>query len=475
MSNQSNVARNAVWLVAQPVLVGVVSIVVTALVARDLGAADYGTLLLLLSYTALFTQISNLGLRPYSVREIAADSSRTAEIVSEMIVLRSALAGIAILVAALLLALIDPALPVPLAVALFVLILLNALTGCFIDGLQGGEHMKAVATSFAISGVLVQVSSLASIALHLGVTGIAAAYVLGAIAMLTLVWSRFHLLAGKVDARYFGKPRILHLRLSWVFLLQNIVGTIRARIDLVIINAMFGAHAAGIYGSAMVLIQRLDQIQDGIATALFSRVAYLNARFPDELKTLVRGAVKVILVISTPMAVGLLAVSNDVVALMFGNQYGESGPILAILGLGVPFMFVSGVMFNVLRAMSVEAVVLKASLCTTLLMIFFFIAGIYLLGLAGAAWAYVLGVATLATLLLLEYRRIAGAPWSGADLVKIVAANAAMAGVLWLIRDQAMVMKVIAAIVVYATVVRVLGLVTVGMIKTMFVSRKSTS
>ena len=473
MKVANTVAYNAAWLIAQPILVGVVSIVVTALVARDFGTANYGTLLLLLSYSALFTQISNLGLRPYSVREIAANRNRAVEIVSDMLVLRLLLALLVAIVAVVVIAFVDPFSSVPLFAALFSLILFSALSGCFIDGLQGLEHMKAVATSFAVSGILVQLACLVAVYMRLGLEGIAAAYTGGALMMLAMVWYQFRRATGALTTTSPGGHHIVHLRRSWAFLLQNILGTIRGRIDLVLINGFLGAHAAGVYGSSMVLIQRLDLIQDGIATALFSRVAHLHGRSPADLMRLVRGAIKVVLVISTPIAVGLFAVSNEVIALMFGSQYVESGPILAILGVGIPFMFTGGVMFNVLRAMALEKVVFRASALATLFMVSFFVGGLLLIGVRGAAFAFVFGAAALAALLVFEYWQRVGSPWVNRDLLHIVIANSAMGVVLWLISDQHLAIKIAAAALVFAAAARVLGLVTVSMLKSMFAPEPS--
>jgi O-antigen/teichoic acid export membrane protein len=101
MKSAATVARNSVWLIAQPLIMGITSLVVTALVARHLGTNDYGVLLLLLSYAALFSPISNLGLRPYSVREIAASRERALEIVEDMLVLRFSLALVAVIIVAI--------------------------------------------------------------------------------------------------------------------------------------------------------------------------------------------------------------------------------------------------------------------------------------------------------------------------------------------------------------------------------------
>ena len=111
MGSASTVTRNAAWLMLQRVFLGVFSVFVVAVVARYLGTERYGHLVLFLSYSALFVQFSNLGLRPYSVRAMAADRSRAALVVEEMLALRGSIAVAVAIVAAAYLFWVDPFLP----------------------------------------------------------------------------------------------------------------------------------------------------------------------------------------------------------------------------------------------------------------------------------------------------------------------------------------------------------------------------
>lgn len=473
MKNAATVARNATWLTLQPIVMGIISVMITALVARSLGTANYGLLILLLSYAALFSPISNLGLRPYSVREIAANRGRALEIVEDMLVLRFGLALIAAAIAVAYLLLSDQQIPGVLIVVLFIQLVLNALAGCFIDGLYGVESMKSVATVMGTSGLIVQMACLAAVLLHSGLEGVAWAYTVGSAASLTISWLIFTRRVGAFKLRRLNNDHFSHIKNSWTFLFQNLVGTIRQRIDVVLINSMLGAHAAGIYGSSLTLIQRIDLIQDGITTALFPRVADLHGKSPEELKKLVRGAFKIVLLISTPIAVGLFGVANDIIQLIFGGQYRESAVVLIILGTGVPFMFIYGVIANVLGAMRMQRVVLNISVAVTVLSIGYMVIGINYAGVNGAAAAYVLAYATFAIAGIVVYWRTLGAPFTLKDMAGIAIANVVMGVVLWIIRSFGLAPKILVSVLVFGSMALILRVVTLEMLRTIFGRRRA--
>ncbi|MBK7659667.1 MAG: oligosaccharide flippase family protein [Betaproteobacteria bacterium] len=80
------------------------------------------------------------------------------------------------------------------------------------------------------------------------------------------------------------------------FFFQNIVHTVRQRLDVILITSILGTHAAGVYGASLTLIQRLDIVQDALTTALFPRVSSLQGQATDPLRELVRLSLKLMLV-----------------------------------------------------------------------------------------------------------------------------------------------------------------------------------
>jgi O-antigen/teichoic acid export membrane protein/peptidoglycan/xylan/chitin deacetylase (PgdA/CDA1 family) len=464
MEHQATVARNAVWLIAQGVFNSLVAIVVMAVTARYLGTGNYGILLLMLSYGALFAPVSTLGLRPYSVREMASQRDKVISIVEDMLALRLILAINAIVIATAYILMFEREISPALLVVLALLLVLGTLATCFVDGLYGVESFKSVATVMAISGLVVQGSCLAAVFLDAGLLGVASAYVLGVASSLIGAWMFFRKEVGPVRLIRVRQVHWQHVQRSWAFFFQSLVLVIRYRMGVMIINGLLGPHAAGVYGAAQALTQRIDLLQDGMATALFPRVSDLHVRAPEQLKQLVRGTFKVLLVISTPMAVGLYAVSPAVVDLIFGSQFVETGSVLAILALGIPFSFVYGVMFNVFTATGRQREVFVGSVSATVLSLSLMPVLIYFSGIDGAAAAYVTGLACLALHLVFAYWRRMGPIISLHDALGIAAANGIMAVVLVLLRDAPLVWKIPACALVFAAAIRLFRIVTLEMI-----------
>ncbi len=450
MSHTATVTRNAAWLMAQRVLMSLFSIVVVAVVARYLGTENYGNLVLLLSYNALLSQLSSLGLRPYSVREMAADRGRVVELVEEMFVLRLALSAFVTVAAVLYLHYVDEIFPDALIAILAVQLMTNALGMCFIDGLYGVEAIKAVATAMAASGIAVQVACLAAAVLDAGLIGIAMAYVLGNLVTLAVAWRLLMRQVGGLRLRAFRLDMLAHVKASRTFFLQNLVHTIRQRLDVILITAFLGPHGAGIYGSSLTLVQRLELVQDAMSTALFPRVSSLHGQSPAELKELVRTSFKLTLLISTPMAVGLFGISDEVVRLVFGEQFAEAGPVLALLALAIPFAYIYGLLFNVLTAMKRQDQVFRYSLIALVPGIAVMVAGIKLAGAPGAGAAFGVVIALLALPLVADYCRQMGPNASARDLLGIAAANGVMGTCLWFGSGLHVAVKIPMCAVVFA-------------------------
>ncbi len=466
MGSAATVTRNAAWLMFQRVFLGVLSVLVVAVVARYLGTERYGHLVLFLSYSALVVQFSNLGLRPYSVRAIAADRPRAMAVVGEMLALRGSIALAVALVATAYLAWIDPFLPDALIAVLALQLVLNAIAMCYIDGLYGTEHIREVAKSLGASGVAVQVGSLAAVALDAGTAGVACTYVLGSLVTIGVARRFLVKRAGPVHLRAPTLALLRHVKGSRSFFFQNIVHTVRQRLDVILITSILGTHAAGVYGASLTLIQRLDIVQDALTTALFPRVSSLQGQATDELRELVRLSFKLMLVFSMPLAIGIFGIADDIVSLVFGAEFADATPVLALIAVGIPFGFVYGLLFNVLSALGRQEEVFRWALAVLVPDLAFMVGGILLGGVPGAAAALVLVAISLVVPLVVYYVRTIGPLARGGDLARIAAANAAMAACLWLCADFHTVLRVLACIAVYVAAVLAFRVVTPSTIRT---------
>jgi O-antigen/teichoic acid export membrane protein len=76
-------------------------------------------------------------------------------------------------------------------------------------------------------------------------------------------------------------------------------------------------------------------------TVIFPMLARTFAQQPDALPRIMRKSFDFVLLMSVPVGLGLLSIADPLVVLLFGPDFADSGPILAVLGLVTIFMYLN--------------------------------------------------------------------------------------------------------------------------------------
>lgn len=463
MSNNRVVARNSVWLIAQPFALNLASMVVVAVTARHLGPSGYGGLVLFLSVIALLAPFINFGLRPYMVREVAANPERVGEIAGELIPVRLILTFMTLAIAAA----VYPFLPKGMTLSGVALacvaaqVVLNSLNTSLIDALYGLERMRASATSMLFSGVFVQIALAVAALLKLDLDYFFVIYVLG---NLLLGWRLRAALNDKSFVfRWFQATVNVrrYLGASWKFAVPGILGTIRAQLAPLFTVGALGTASLGQFGAASTLLEKLDVVPDGVGTALYPRVVSLSGRDPQEASRLIRALSRLMLMVASAICVGLLFLASEIVQLVFGTAFHETVTLLMIMGTALPFTFLSAVMFNVLNATGNQHSVAVLSAIVTGIGLALLAVFVSLWGVLGVAITHAVGAIVSWTLYRFVFVRKFGALLDLLDLGKILLANAAMALVLWICPDIHVLLKILIGAIVFGGASMLLGLVSI--------------
>src|SRR5260370_42397339 len=93
MSAERRIAKNAVWLGVQPLIMNVLSLAATHYIANRLGVTDFGRFNLGLTFVAMFAPLTHLGLRGLTVRYLPQHRDTAAEYLGKVLVLRIILAA----------------------------------------------------------------------------------------------------------------------------------------------------------------------------------------------------------------------------------------------------------------------------------------------------------------------------------------------------------------------------------------------
>ena len=197
----SKVAKNSIWLIAQPLIMSLASLFVVGLVARKLGPNDYGVFVFAFAFTFMFRPMINLGLRALTVRTIAEDKSAAPEYLGQILVLRTLLGVLAIALVYVGLIIFDYSANIVLFTLMAsITLLIQSIFTTFHDEFQAFERMRYVAMSQMVSGIFVLGFTVVVMLMGFGLTELMMIYVLGS--LVTLLMCFYY------QWKYFDAPRL---------------------------------------------------------------------------------------------------------------------------------------------------------------------------------------------------------------------------------------------------------------------------
>ncbi|KQM37439.1 lipopolysaccharide biosynthesis protein [Sphingomonas sp. Leaf10] len=112
----------------------------------------------------------------------------------------------------------------------------------------------------------------------------------------------------------------------------------QSQADILVAGRWFDAHVVGVYTTALFLTQIFtNKVVPPINEVAFS--AY--ARMRDDRAAVAEGfvrSVRVLMLIAVPFFIGLAVTAEPAVVIALGPQWHEAAPLVALLGLAMPFM-----------------------------------------------------------------------------------------------------------------------------------------
>ncbi|MDC6166642.1 oligosaccharide flippase family protein [Paucibacter sp. XJ19-41] len=298
--------------------------------ARLLGPAQFGVLMLWLSVATLLSLIANYGLAPYLLREIGAVPASARSIMSEVLSAKLLLTALVLLLALASLPWVSPDLRLIFALLLAAQ-LAESLTEFYNVGYRATNRF-AEETRIASIAVLAQFA-VVTLALWWRAEPLVAAGAFLASRLLVLA------ITSLAQRAYFKGMRPAPLAKAWTcvmrtksyaidFSLQSLIG----QIDSVVLNHFIGPVAVGLYQAGMRLFNGGAQAAGILANVFLPRAAATSGdkqRFRAESGRIQWAFVSVGLAFG--LALALLA--EPLVALLFGADYAPLAAVLPWFGL----------------------------------------------------------------------------------------------------------------------------------------------
>jgi len=461
MNTVQRIAKNTAVLLAATIISKVLSFFYVMYTARYLGAEGFGILSFALAFTGIFGVLTDLGLSPLTVREVARDKSSAKKYLNNISVMKAILVTITFALIAIVINLLGyPEQTIKVVYLISLSVVFNSFTGMFYSIFRAFEKMEYQSLGQILNSILMLVGALFAISRGFSVIGFASLYFL--ISVVALVYSFV------ISIWKFVKPKTevdwnfwkLTIKESLPFGLSGIFITIYYWIDSVMLSLMKGNEVVGWYNAAYRLIVILLFIPSIINMVVFPAMSRFHISSQNSLKLMSRKYFKFMLAIGIPIGVGTTLLADKVILLIFGAGYIQSIIALQILVWAMVFIFANAAFVRLFESINKQIIVTKITGICMIENIILNLLIIPLFSYIGASITTVITEFTIVTLVLIFAYKIGYSVQIReflTNISKVIIASLIMGVFIWKLRSLNLLILVLLSTLLYIGILYIIG------------------
>jgi O-antigen/teichoic acid export membrane protein len=323
--------KNTGWLLFEQIFRMILSLAVTTLMARYLGTHNYGLISYGAAYIAIFTTISQLGIGEILVNEIIKNRDKTGIIIGTTIILRLFSALLSIILIYIVVAYLNPN-----NFVLQIITFIQSISLLFIafDAVgywfQSNLQSKYAVIAKSIAFTLVSIWRIVLIYVEASVQYFAVATILQTLAISTLIILFYFKFKGPRFNFSLDLAKNL-LSKSYPFIISGLFVTVYTQMDKIMLGQLTNESSVGVYTVAMTISGLWIFIPNSLIES--ARPIIMAAKGNDEERYIKRlkQLFSAIIWISILASLVITVLSENIILILFGNQYIEAIGILTIL------------------------------------------------------------------------------------------------------------------------------------------------
>ena len=459
------VAKNASALLISQVTTWALTLILTVVLPRYLGSTSVGKLALANSIWAIGGVIVTFGMDTLLVKEIARNPGKAGDLFGISAFTRTLMH--VLVFGGILLYLFLFRYPIDTMIVVCIVgigSLFWELVSACAAVLQGLEHMEHMTLANILGKLVNTTVCIALLLFQQGVFAIAAVSILaGGVTFLVQLRqvARFIPLRFRPD---FHEMRKL-LANGFPYLMTSVFLAAYGQVDVVVISLLVNEKTIGWYSAASQLFATLMFIPNVFVTAVFPVLARMYVTSPEPLPRLMRKSFNWLLLLGVPIGLGLYVVANSLVALLFGPDFAQSGPVLSLMGIVLILiyqnMLIGQFLISTDRQNLWTIVMAIATVLTIGLDIIFvpWCEQMFGNGAIGGAISFVITEAGMMIMGLTQLPKGALGRSNVWAAIRTLAAGLVMVAVIWWLRDAPIYLPILLGIVAYAAMVLMLRLI----------------
>lgn len=360
MTPQTRLSRNYISLALARFTAKVISFVAAVIIARHLGAGDFGVFTFSFAAVTLVVVVFQAGMTPLVVREVARNRADAPKYLTVSLGVRVAGAAAIVAAAAAVYAVTGSQAALAAAVAA-VALGCSGILASFTDVFQGFERMEFVAAVLVFNNLATLGFVIVAVSLGAGVVPIVALYaaanLLSIIFGAVLCFAKFARPTARVrwaDFRAFVAEAV-------PFSLSALVATLYWRSDAILLKVLAGDRAVGIYGASARIVEGLVLVAGSFREAVYPILSRLWPSSPDPFRDASRTAFKFLVALALPIGVGTSIVAYKLFPFIYGSDYAEGWIVLAVLIWALVAIFIRELSAATLFAFNLQKLVLASN------------------------------------------------------------------------------------------------------------------
>lgn len=338
MSQSQSLAKNATWLISATTLQKAISFLTFTIVARLVGAEVTGLFFFAVSITSIFVTVTDLGLTPVLIREMAASEEKGRALLGKAIRLKLLLIPVAVA------GVLTYAWLTGITGELFIAVLLacfvmsaDAVHLLWYGTLRGRRLLQYEAIGMFTGQIFTATVSILAAVLGWGVIGLVCGLLTGS--TWNMFWSMFQArrmgLASKTSSNW---PIKTIIKYALPFALAGIFVKIYSFVDTLLLKQFHDATMVGHYAVAYKVTYALQFMPLAFVAALYPSMSAASAKKETaELRRLLKSSWRLMLMASVPMTALLSSLAAPFIELVYGRDYlGSIAPMMILPWVLIP-------------------------------------------------------------------------------------------------------------------------------------------
>ena len=447
MKQSQRIVKNAVLGIASSVIGGAVYLATVLTIAHQVSVVEFGKYSFVLAFGMFFQLVADAGLPRMMIREIAKNPENVEHMVGASAALIWVVSGAVCLIVAAIVPFLHYGIDVKIAALIMSFATLATFHGAgYCAVLRAFEDNELNYVGFILQKIFLLVFILAAIYLKTGLVG----FVVAHLASNLLLWSFYHIVVSKFYARsklQIDLPLWKALLLSALPMGGGVMlRQVALQLDVLVLTWMTNMTTVGLFSGPYRLSMALRTIPQTLSLPLYplySRTAHLSpARFGEAY----RQSLKFFALVSIPFAAFFVAWAQPILLLALGKKFLPALPAMQWLGLGLFPFFMSTLFQYLFAALDEQKKFLASTIVGSTLRIVLLVALIPRFGFVGPSIAFVCAETVVVGIWIFQISKIGYPVNLGSLMWRPLSAGAAMAMVLYAVRESPVVWQISGAI-----------------------------